>query len=169
MPKASSNCTVIVPEATPAVSVWAAVVKTSLPAAAAMTVSCCVAEVRPPAAAVSVGVPAAVSLYVKLAVLPPARNRDARDLRRAAIERAGGGSRREVDGLAARAGDDRVAEASSNCTVIVPEATPAVSVCAAVVKTSLLAAAALTVSCCVAAVRPAAAAVRVGVPAAVSL
>ena len=37
-------------------------------------------------------------------------------------------------------------------------------------KTSLLAAAAaLTVSCCVAEVRPAAAAVRVGVPAAVSL
>ena len=72
MPKASSNCTLIVPEATPAVSVWAAVVKTSLAAAAALTVSCCVAEVRPPAAAVRVGVPARVSLYVKLAVLLPA-------------------------------------------------------------------------------------------------
>ena len=62
MPKASSNCTAIVAEATPAVSVWAAVVKTSLLAAAGLTVSACVAEVRTPAEAVRIGVPAKVSL-----------------------------------------------------------------------------------------------------------
>ena len=39
----SSNCTLIVPEATPAVSVWATVVKTSLLAAAGLTVSAGVA------------------------------------------------------------------------------------------------------------------------------
>ena len=35
------------------------------------TVSCCVAEVRPVAEAVTVGVPASVSLYLKLTVLVP--------------------------------------------------------------------------------------------------
>jgi hypothetical protein len=50
------------------------VVYTSLLAAAALTVSCCVAEVMvlgEVLAAVIVGVPAAVSLYVKLALLDP--------------------------------------------------------------------------------------------------
>ena len=61
--------TVIVPEATPAVSVCGAVVKTNWLAAAGLTVSCCVAEATPPAAvAVIVGVPAAASVYLKLAV-----------------------------------------------------------------------------------------------------
>ena len=37
-----------------------------------MIVSCCVAEVRPAEETVRVGVPAVVSLYVKLALLVPA-------------------------------------------------------------------------------------------------
>ena len=40
---------------------------------AALTVSFCVAEVKPLAAAVMVGVPAAVSLYWKLTVAAPAK------------------------------------------------------------------------------------------------
>ncbi len=59
--------------------------------------------------------------------------------------------------------------ASSNCTVIVPDVTPAVKVCAVVVNTSLLAAAGVTVSACVAAVNGLSAAVNIGLPARVSL
>ena len=47
-------------------------VKANCAAAAATTVSCCVAEVSPAAEAVSVGLPAFVSLYFKLAMLLPA-------------------------------------------------------------------------------------------------
>ena len=72
LPYVSSICTVIVPEATPAVSTCAAVVMRILLAAAGATVSSCVAEVRPANAAVKAGEPARVSLYVKLAVLLPA-------------------------------------------------------------------------------------------------
>ena len=64
----------IVPDATPAVTVTGAVVKTSFVVAAAFTVSVCVAEVMVVGevlAAVIVGVPAAVSVYVKLALLEP--------------------------------------------------------------------------------------------------
>ena len=64
----------IVPDATPAVTVTAVLVNTSLLAAAAFTVSCCVAEVMVVGevlAAVIVGVPAFVSVYVKLALLEP--------------------------------------------------------------------------------------------------
>ena len=67
-----SICTVIVPEATPAASVCANVVKTSVLGAAPTTVSVCVPDVRVPDAAVRVGVPARVSLYAKLAALLPA-------------------------------------------------------------------------------------------------
>ncbi len=62
LPKASSRAIVIVPEATPAVSVCGAVVKTTSLVAAGLTVSCCVAEPIPPTVAVIVGVPAAVSV-----------------------------------------------------------------------------------------------------------
>ncbi len=74
-PKASSRATMIVPPAMPAVRVCGAVVNASWLAAAGLTVSCCVAEVRrarPGRAAVSVGVPADVSSYWKLTVLAPA-------------------------------------------------------------------------------------------------
>ena len=57
---------------------------------------------------------------------------------------------------------------SCRCTVIVLDATPAVTVTAVVVNTSLLAAAGTTVSCCVALVSPLAAFVIVGLPATVS-
>jgi uncharacterized membrane protein YciS (DUF1049 family) len=56
---------VIVPDATPAVTVTAVVVNTNLLAAAGFTVSCCVAEVMVVGevlAAVIVGVPVAVSV-----------------------------------------------------------------------------------------------------------
>ena len=62
----------IVVDATPAVTVTGVVVNTSLLAAAAVTVSVCAADmVGKVLAAVIVGVPAAVSVYVKLAVLEP--------------------------------------------------------------------------------------------------
>src|SRR6516165_97064 len=63
--KESCRCTVMVPEATPAATVTGVVVNTSLVAAAALTVSCCVAEVMTVGdvlAAVIVGVPACVSV-----------------------------------------------------------------------------------------------------------
>ena len=52
--------------------VCAEVVNANCAAAAATTVSCCVAEVRPALAAVRVGMPALLSLYLKLAMLLPA-------------------------------------------------------------------------------------------------
>ena len=62
LPNESSNCTVNRAEAVSVATDEGAEVNTSLAAAAAATVSFCVAEVRPVAAAVRVGVPAAVSL-----------------------------------------------------------------------------------------------------------
>ena len=62
LPYGSCRCTVIVPDATPAVTVTGEVVNTSLLAAAGTTVSCCVALVSPPLVAVTVGLPATVSL-----------------------------------------------------------------------------------------------------------
>jgi len=64
-PYGSCRCTVMAPEATPAVVVTAVEVITSLLAAAALTVSTCVAEVMlvgDVLAAVRVGVPACVSV-----------------------------------------------------------------------------------------------------------
>ena len=64
----------IVVEAAPAATVTAEVVKTSFDATSALTVSSCVAEVivvGTVLAAVIVGVPAFVSVYVKLALLDP--------------------------------------------------------------------------------------------------
>ena len=167
----SCSWTVIVVESTPAVRVCATVVKTSLLAKFGLTVSCCVAEVRTPPAslAVIVGVPAWVSRQVKLAefcaagidteviVLFPAvflKTPMPLDVERFTVSAV-------VVGLLYW---------SCSWTVTGPERTPAVSVCATVVKTSLLAKFGLTVSCCVAGVRtpPASLAVIVGVPAWVS-
>jgi hypothetical protein len=137
-------------------------------AAAAVTVSVCVAEVKPLSAAVSTGLPASVSLYVKLALLAPLaivtlvrlvvpfRNWPAGELV----------VKFTVCVLVAVAA---LLYASSNCTVIVPDVTPAVKVCADGVSTNLLAAAAVTVSACVADVNGLSAAVNTGLPASVSL
>jgi hypothetical protein len=65
LPKESCRCTVIVPDATPAVTVTAEVVKTSLLATSGLTASTCVAEVMvlgEVLAAVMVGLPALVSV-----------------------------------------------------------------------------------------------------------
>ena len=65
LPYESCRCTVIVPDAAPAVTVTGEVVNTSLLAAAGVTVSCCVADVivlGDVLAAVRVGVPAFVSV-----------------------------------------------------------------------------------------------------------
>jgi hypothetical protein len=62
---------VIVPDVTPFVNACADVVYTNWLAAAAVTVSACVADVSGLSAAVSTGVPASVSLYLKLALLAP--------------------------------------------------------------------------------------------------
>jgi len=140
-------------------------------AAAAVTVSCCVADVIAVGdvlAAVIVGVPAFVSAYVKLTVLDPV-----------AIVSGPAGVNVAVpgevlDNVTVRAASVVLGllNGSNRCTVIVPDATPAVTVTGALVNTSLLAAAALTVSCCVAEVivpGDVLAAVIVGVPAFVSV
>ena len=141
LPDASSNCTVIVSLVPPAVSVCGLVVKPNWLAGTASTVSCCVAEESSEAEAVSIGVPTIVSLYLKLAVLLPAgivtlvivavsdvlRNTPPAEL---------------VPRLTASPplpAATALPDASSNCTVIVPLVTPAVSVCALVVKANWLA------------------------------
>jgi hypothetical protein len=58
----SCRCTVMLADATPAVTVTGDVVNTSLLADAGFTVSCCVASVSEPLCAVTVGVPALVSV-----------------------------------------------------------------------------------------------------------
>ena len=76
-PNTSCCCTVIVVDATPAATVTGDVVNTSLLATAALTVSCCVADVMVVGevlAAVIVGVPAFVSVYVNVALLDPLPN-----------------------------------------------------------------------------------------------
>jgi hypothetical protein len=138
---ASSNCTVIVPEVTPAVSVCADVTYTSLAADAAVTVSACVAVVVAKALSVAVntGLPASVSLYVKLAlvaplaivtlvivVVPPAFRKFTPD---GAVELVASNT---VCTLVAVAG---LLDAFSSVTVMIVEVTPAVSVCADVVYT----------------------------------
>jgi hypothetical protein len=150
----SSSCTVIVPEITPAVSVCAVVAYTSWLAVAAFTVSACVADVNGLSDAVNNGLPASVSSYLKLTLLAPlaivtlvtfvvplAFRKCTPD---GAVELV---VRFTVCALPAVA---TLLYGSSSCTVIVLEITPAVSVCAVVVYTNLLAAAAFTVSTCVA-------------------
>ena len=143
--KASTIATVIVPDSTPAVRVCGAVVNTSWLAAAGMTVSCCVVAGKPVTAAVMTGVPAAASVYWKLTVPAPA----------GIVSGDVGANVLLLDVLfrftvTALAASIRLPNESSNARVIVPEATPAVSVCGDVVNTSWLAAAGLTVSFCVA-------------------
>ena len=98
-------------------------------AAAGLTVSCCVAEVRLPVAAVSVGVPAVESLYWKLTVPAPAE-----------IVKGDTGENMPVAELvlkltvAVLAALTTFPKASSKATVIVPEVTPATRVCGDVVK-----------------------------------
>ena len=155
--------------ATPAVALAdGSVFTTSLLAAAALTVSTCVAEVivfGEVLAAVIVGVPACVSVYVKVAVLEPL-----------VIVNGLAGLNVTVPVEVLASVTVRFASAvfglpklSCRCTVIVPDATPAVVVTAAEVITSLLAAAALTVTTCVSLVNPLAVFVIVGLPATVSL
>ena len=163
LPKASSRATVIVPEATPAVRVCGAVVNASWLAAAGSIVSCCVADAKPPAAAEIVGIPAAVSVYWKLTALVPAAS---------VSGEAGLNVPVPEDVLkltvSAALASTEFPKASSRASVIVPDVAPAAIVCGAVVNARWLAAAGLTVSCCVAEASPPAAAVSVGVPAAVS-
>ena len=103
------------------------------------------ADATPPPATVIVGVPANVSVYLKLTELAPA-----------GIVSGDVGVnvplldvvlRLTVRALLVSTGLPRE---SSKATVIVPEATPAVKVCGAVLKARWLAAAGLTVSFCVA-------------------
>jgi hypothetical protein len=144
------------------------VVNISCDAAAASTVSPCVAEVNPDAAAVIVGDPATVSLYLKLALDDPSGIVTDAMLAVSAVSRNTPPD--ELDDRLTVVEPDVTAfpNVSRRCTVIVPDVTPAVSVCADVVNTKLLAAAAVIVSCCVADDSPDAAAVIVGVPAFVS-
>ena len=128
----------MVVEAAPAVTVTAEVVKTSFVAAAALTVSTCVADVivvGEVLAAVIVGVPACVSVYVKLTLLDPL-----------GIDSGLAGVNVTVppdvlERVTVRVGSDVFGfpPASCRCTVIVVEATPAVTVTAEVVNTSFVA------------------------------
>ena len=167
LPYWSSICTVIVPEAAPAAIVCIAVVNSSLLAGAGFTVSCWVAERRPAAEAVSVGVPASVSSYTKLAELlpegtvmrvtrrPPLKNSPTPEV---VVRLICSPPAPAVTGLPREL---------SNCTVVRPTGTPAVRV-RVVAKASFAGGATCTVSCWVAGVRLPAAAVIVGVPPRVS-
>ena len=169
LPNASISSTVIVPDTTPAVSVCAVVVYTNWVAVAARTVSVCIAEVRPVAEAVRVGALARVSTYLKLAVLLPAGiDTEVIVVRPVALSLNSPVAVFELDRFTVSAVVVTLPNASSSWTVSVPDKPPAVSVCGWVVNISLLADAAMTVSVCVAAVRPVAEAVRVGVLARVS-
>ncbi len=164
LPKASSKATVIVVEATPVVRVCGAVVKARRLAAAGLIVSCCVADARPPAVAVSVGVPTESSVYWKLTLPTPD----------GIVSGESGEKEPLLDDVLRLTVTAPVAATgfpneSFRAMVIVPEAVPAVRVCGAVVNVKCVAAAGLTVSCCVAEVRLPVAAVSVGVPAVESL
>ena len=130
-PNVSSSATVIVPEATPAVSVCGVVVKTSWLAAAGLTVSCCVAEARPAAAAVSVRRPRGRVLVLEADGAGARGNGQRRRGRKCALGEV-------VLKFTATAplALTGFPKASSIATVIVPDATPAVSVCGPVVNTS---------------------------------
>ena len=133
-------------------------------AAAGLTVSFCVAEPTPLMVAVMVGVPAAVSVYWKFTLAAPA-----------GIVSGDCGVKPPLPEVVlkftARAlvASIKLPKASSSAIVIVPEATPAVSICGEVVKTTWLVAAGLTVSCCMAEPTLLTVAVIVGFPAAVSV
>lgn len=91
-----------------------------------LTVSCCVAEVRPVAEAVTVGVPASVSLYLKLTVLVRAGIITVVIVAVSAVFRKRPTADVEVrltvwPPLPASTG---LPEASSSCTEIVPEGHP---------------------------------------------
>ena len=134
-------------KATPAVAVLdGCVVTASLLAAAAVTVSVWLAGVNGLSLAVNTGLPASVSLYLKLALLDPllmvtlviwvmpvrlSKNWPV-------VEVVARVTVCVVVVVAA------LLNWSSSCTVIVFEIPPAVTVCAAVANTSLLAAAGLT-------------------------
>jgi len=136
--------------------------------AAAFTVSFCVADVRPVALAVIVAVPARVSLYLKLALFVPdaivtvvivALSRVLRKIPPVEF----------VERFTVIADEAFTGEPADvcNCTVIVFDVTPAVSVCGAVVRASFEAALALTVRVAVS-VCPASLAVTVCAPVAVA-
>ena len=164
LPNESSSASVIVPDATPAVRVCGAVVKTSWLAAAGLTVSCCAAKARLAAAAVIVGDPAAVSVYWKVTEPPPAGIVSGETGMKVPLPELV--LKLTVNALAAATG---LPKASSIERPIVLEVVPAVIVCGGVVNSSWLAAAGLTVSCCMAGPMPLIVAVMVGFPAAVSV
>ena len=161
--KASSKLIVIVAEATPVVKVCGAVVKANWLAVAGLTVSCCVVE-RLPALAVSTGVPAALSVYWKFTELLPAGIANGETGANVPLPEVV--LKATAKALLASTG---LPNESRSATVIVPEATPAVNVCGEVVKVKWLAAAGLTVTCCVAGAKLPAVAVSTGVPADVSV
>src|SRR5262245_47640338 len=118
-----------------------------------------------------VGLPVSVSLYLKLACVAPEAIDTLAMLAVSAVLRNAtpDGAVDVVDNSTVWVAGAGAAllYASSSCTVIVLEVVPAVRVCAAVVNTSLLAAAGFTVSVCVAVglARPLSDAVTVGLPA----
>ena len=151
------RCMVMVPDGTPAMVVIGEVVKTSL---FACTVTVCVALVNGELAAVMVGVPDFVSVKVKVALLDPLGmvNEDGTNVV-VPVELL----ERLTVMLPVVIG---VLSGSCRCTVIVPVAVPIMVVIGELVNTSLDC---NTVSPWVALVISGLAAVRVGVPAAVSV
>ncbi len=163
-PKASSSVTVIVPDATPAVRVCGEVVNARRLAAAGVDGFVLIAWPgrlpRPQAS----GVPAKVSVYWKLAVVVAGGDGQ----RRQRGERALGGSRVQADRQWRCRRWPGCRRRLRGRPSWFAKGSPAVKVCAAVMNVSWLAAAATTVSCCVAGAKAAAAAVSVGVPVVVS-
>jgi hypothetical protein len=142
-------------------------VNTSLAAVVGLIVSVCVAEVTVVGvvlAAVIVGVPARVSLYVKLALLEPlAIDREVGEKVTVPVEMLESVTVLVVSAVFG------LPNWSCRCTVMLLEVAPAARLTGEVVNTSLLTPAAATGSCCVAEIRPVEEAVIVGVPALVSV
>ena len=169
LPNWSCSCTVTAGLIdAPAVALVGCCPITSFAAAAGFTVSIWVSDVSPNDDAVMVGDPARVSLYLKLIL------EDAFGIVAEVIVVVSPVSRNtppaEVDDKPTSV-DPEVAgfpNVSRRCTVIVPDVTPAVSVCDDVVNTKLVADAPVMVSAWFPEVSPEADAVMVGAPAFVS-
>ena len=132
-------------------------------AAAAVTVDCCVPSISPVACAVSVGLPALVSVYLKSRLLPPTTIFGAVSGVVPSVWKNFPELELVLDNVTERsvaATATGLPYASCRSTVIVPEVTPAVMVGALLVKLSWLAVAAAIGSAKVNGVRPEAVAVR---------
>ncbi len=161
----------MVPEVTPAVNVcgYGRERRFEYGCGTPLTVSVCVAVgfVSALSVTVNTGLPGWVSLYLKLALLVPTpRIKLVIGVRPVALSRNWPLDEVVNSNVCTLLFVATLPNASSNCTVMTPEVTPAVNVCGAVVNANRLTVAAFTVSVCVAVgvVKALSVAVSVGVP-----